>query len=109
MEAANSQSIKSVAWQPIAGYAAIALFALWFGHRWLLNRKELSHRKVLTSKMNGPKVWPIVGNALELIGSAEMVVDKITKISLDYGPEPFKFWMGSHLFVVITQPEDLQV
>ncbi|VVC41859.1 Cytochrome P450, E-class, group I,Cytochrome P450,Cytochrome P450, conserved site [Cinara cedri] len=109
METANLQSLTSVAWQPIACYATIALFALWYGHRWLQNLEDLSHHKKLTSKMNGPKVWPIVGNALELIGSAEMVVNKITQMTLDYGPKPFRFWMGSHLFMVITQPEDLQI
>lgn len=37
-------------------------------------------------------------------------MSKIIKLISNYGPEPFKVWLGSFVFgVVIIRPEDLQV
>lgn len=38
------------------------------------------------------------------------VMSKIIKLIGNYGPEPFRVWLGSFVFgVVIIKPEDLQV
>lgn len=37
------------------------------------------------------------------------VTENIIKLCNDYGPEPFKIWMGTSFGVAISKPEDLQV
>lgn len=52
--------------------------------------------------------------AMVLLGEKKMfcvseVMDKIIKLIGNYGPEPFKVWLGSSFAVAIIKPEDLQV
>lgn len=37
------------------------------------------------------------------------MMNKIIKLAKEYGPQPFKVWLGSELVIVMSKPEDLQV
>jgi hypothetical protein len=37
------------------------------------------------------------------------VLENLIKLGDDFGPEPFKLWMGTSFGVVIIKPEDSQV
>jgi len=103
------------------------LVVLWCRHKWNLRRFEK-----LAAKMTGPPAYPIIGSGLQFIGSPERteniryqltpvtylyiyifyvseVMDKIIKLIGNFGPEPFKVWLGSSFGVAIIKPEDLQV
>lgn len=36
-------------------------------------------------------------------------MEKIIKLFTQYGPEPFRVWLGTQLGVTIIKPEDVQV
>lgn len=37
------------------------------------------------------------------------VMENVLRIGNKYGPEPFKFWLGTSFAISIIKPEDLQV
>lgn len=93
--------------------------------------------EALAAKISGPPAWPLVGNALELLGSTHGkarrlpraprapcgvsvlcshpppllppdVLVTISRLLHRYGT-PFAFWLGPHLYVAVARPADIEV
>ncbi|XP_027840519.2 cytochrome P450 4C1-like [Aphis gossypii] len=77
---------------------------LWCRYKW--NRR---HFDKLASSLKGPPAYPIIGSALQFIGTPQKLMDSILKIIKDYSPGPFKIWLGPYLGIVIIKPEDVQI
>nr|XP_015836192.1 PREDICTED: uncharacterized protein LOC103313316 [Tribolium castaneum] len=58
------------------------------------------------SKISGPFSWPIIGSA-HLFFSGPKVFYKTLVHFVETQPEIFKFWLGQHLLVVTSRPEDV--
>ncbi|XP_025415552.1 cytochrome P450 4C1-like isoform X2 [Sipha flava] len=86
-------------------YGTISLvIALWCYYKW--NRKDINR---FAAKLKGPPSYPIIGSGLEFLGTPQQVMESFKKITEEYGPEPFKFWIGTSFGVTIFKPADLQI
>ncbi|CAL7952372.1 unnamed protein product [Xylocopa violacea] len=80
---------------------AIVLYYIYF-------RVSRRHMLELAEKLPGPKGVPILGNALELLGSSDAIFQKVYSQSYDYG-EIVKLWIGPKLVVFLYDPRDVEV
>lgn len=80
---------------------AIALYALY----WRLSR---NHMLKLAEKIPGPPGYPIIGNALELIGNSHDIFKNVYKRSFEY-ENIVKLWIGPKLVIFLTDPRDVEV
>lgn len=84
----------------LAAAACILLLALFFNSR----RRYVS----LGNKIPGPPAWPLIGNAGNFLFIGMDVPNNLEKASKLYGPT-FRLWVGTHLAVFVSDPQDLQV
>ncbi|XP_069675166.1 cytochrome P450 4C1-like isoform X2 [Periplaneta americana] len=61
-----------------------------------------------SEKIPGPKVVPILGNALELGLNADKYWSRMKKLAMDYG-EIFRLWAGTELAVFIWSPKYIEI
>ncbi|XP_022166734.1 cytochrome P450 4C1-like isoform X2 [Myzus persicae] len=89
----------------VFAYTIICTLAiLWCRFKW--NRRHLDR---LAAGLEGPPAYPIIGSALQFIGTPEEVLNNLVQLIEDYCPGPFKIWMGPYFGVAIVKPEDLQI
>ncbi|XP_058063114.1 cytochrome P450 4g15 [Anopheles bellator] len=77
---------------------------LWFVY-WRLSRR---HMLELAERIPGPKGLPLIGNALDLIGSSHSVFRTIIEKGKDYN-EVIKIWIGPKLIVFLVDPRDVEL
>lgn len=62
----------------------------------------------LAEKLPGPKGWPIIGNILELRGSAHEMFNNIYKRSFEF-TEVCRLWIGPRLIIFLLNPSDVEI
>ncbi|XP_035741425.1 cytochrome P450 4g15-like [Vespa mandarinia] len=62
----------------------------------------------LADKLPGPKGYPIIGSALEFLGSPDAIFSKAMKYAEEYD-HLAKFWIGPKLLVFLIDPRDIEV
>lgn len=77
---------------------------LWFVY-WRLSRR---HMLELAERIPGPKGLPLIGNALDLVGSSHSVFRTIIEKGKDYN-EVIKIWIGPKLIVFLVDPRDVEL
>ncbi|XP_053677901.1 cytochrome P450 4g15 [Anopheles nili] len=77
---------------------------LWFFY-WRLSRR---HMLELAERIPGPKGLPLIGNALDLVGSSHSVFRTIIEKGKDYN-EVIKIWIGPKLIVFLVDPRDVEL
>ncbi|XP_050545260.1 cytochrome P450 4C1-like isoform X3 [Daktulosphaira vitifoliae] len=89
----------------MVSYVTILLLVIiWCRIKW--NRRFIDR---FAAKIPGPPSYPIIGSGLEFVGTSHDVMNNFIKLNEQYGPEPFKIWLGSSLALNVTKPEDLQI
>lgn len=62
----------------------------------------------LAEKLPGPTGYPIVGNALEFVGSSDTIFRNIYKRSFEFD-QVIRLWIGPKLLVFLVDPRDVEV
>ncbi|CAK9815342.1 Cytochrome P450 4g15 [Anthophora quadrimaculata] len=97
---------------PAAGFAATTVFlsllipalVLYYVYFKISRR----HMIELAEKLPGPPGLPLLGNALELLGSSDTIFQNIYQKSFEYN-EVIKIWVGPKLIVFLVDPRDVEV
>ncbi|KAL1491994.1 hypothetical protein ABEB36_012504 [Hypothenemus hampei] len=69
---------------------------------------EYRRHFVMTKNMAGPPTIPILGNALHFNCKNEEILGRVDQLCKKYGPSPFRFWLGPHLFIIISDPKHVE-
>ncbi|KAF7277733.1 cytochrome P450 4g15 [Rhynchophorus ferrugineus] len=85
-------------------YLLVPALALFYTY-WRISRK---HMLELAERIPGPKGWPIIGNALEFVGTPNEIFTRIYRRSFAYG-KTIKLWAGSRLIIFLTDPDDVEI
>ncbi|KZC06992.1 PREDICTED: cytochrome P450 4g15 [Dufourea novaeangliae] len=80
---------------------ALVLYYIYF-------RISRRHMLELAEKLPGPPGLPVVGNALEFLGSSDAIFQNIYQKSFEYN-EVIKLWIGPKLVVFLVDPRDVEV
>ncbi|XP_050303110.1 cytochrome P450 4g15-like [Anthonomus grandis grandis] len=80
---------------------ALTLFYIY----WKVSRR---HMIELADKIPGPPGLPIIGNALEFIGSPNDIFNNFYQRSFEFG-RTVKVWAGPRLLIFLTDPRDVEV
>ncbi|OXU24891.1 hypothetical protein TSAR_004660 [Trichomalopsis sarcophagae] len=80
---------------------AILLYYVYF-------RISRRHMIELSDKIPGPKGLPLLGNALELIGSSDTIFRNVYKRSFEFD-QVIKLWVGPKLVIFLIDPRDVEV
>ncbi|XP_033217508.1 cytochrome P450 4g15 isoform X1 [Belonocnema kinseyi] len=80
---------------------ALALYYVYF-------RISRRHMLELAAKIPGPPGLPIVGNALEFMGSSDAIFRKFYERSFEFD-QVIKIWIGPKLVVFLVDPRDVEV
>lgn len=80
---------------------ALVLFYIYF-------RISRRHMLELAEKIPGPDGYPIIGNALEFLGSADSIFRNIYSRSFEFD-QVIKLWIGPKLIVFLVDPRDAEV
>jgi cytochrome P450 family 4 len=67
-------------------------------------------RKMLyyADKLDGPRGLPLIGSAFYLLGSNTTVAKNAIYLIKKF-KSPWKLWLGTGLYVVVTRPEDVEI
>uniref|UniRef100_A0A182PU94 Uncharacterized protein n=1 Tax=Anopheles epiroticus TaxID=199890 RepID=A0A182PU94_9DIPT len=85
-------------------YLLAPALLLWVFY-WRISRR---HMLELAERIPGPKGLPLIGNALDLIGSSHSVFRTIIEKGKDYN-EVIKIWIGPKLIVFLVDPRDVEL
>ena len=77
---------------------------LWYVY-WRLSRQHLYE---LAERIPGPKGYPLIGNALEMIGSPYEIFNNVYQKSFEFG-RVIKMWIGPRLMIFLTDPNDVEL
>ncbi|XP_033338889.2 cytochrome P450 4g15 isoform X1 [Megalopta genalis] len=80
---------------------AVVLYYIYF-------RISRRHMIELGNKLPGPPALPIVGNALEMLGSPDAIFQKVYQRSYEFN-DVVRLWVGPKLLVFLTDPRDVEV
>ncbi|XP_017888706.1 cytochrome P450 4g15 [Ceratina calcarata] len=80
---------------------ALILYAIYF-------RISRRHMYELAEKIPGPPALPILGNALDFIGSSDTIFQTVYQKSFEFN-EVIKLWIGPKLIVFLVDPRDVEV
>ncbi|CAK9797044.1 Cytochrome P450 4g15 [Anthophora plagiata] len=80
---------------------ALVLYYVYF-------RISRRHMIELAEKLPGPPGLPLIGNALEMLGSSDTIFQNIYQKSFEYN-EVIKIWVGPKLIVFLVDPRDVEV
>ncbi|KAK0087453.1 hypothetical protein PV325_000952 [Microctonus aethiopoides] len=113
MSAAGPEVVAgTVAASAATGLSASSVFmallvpalVLWFVY-YRISRRHLYE---LAEKLPGPAGYPLVGNALELLGSSDSIFRNVYKQSFEYD-QVIRLWIGPKLVVFLVDPRDVEV
>ncbi|KAG5891755.1 hypothetical protein JTB14_012489 [Gonioctena quinquepunctata] len=76
----------------------------------LLVQYHWSRRKLYeaASKLKGPRVLPLLGNAHLFYCKSEDVLYRISSVFEKVGKEPVRFWLGPYLMIGLKNPVHLE-
>ncbi|XP_053971581.1 cytochrome P450 4g15 [Hylaeus volcanicus] len=80
---------------------ALVLYYIYF-------RISRRHMLELAEKLPGPPGLPILGNALEFLGSSDTIFQNFFRRSFEYN-EVIRMWIGPKLIVFLVDPRDAEV
>ncbi|XP_043270995.1 cytochrome P450 4g15 [Venturia canescens] len=80
---------------------ALVLYFIYF-------RVSRRHMLELAEKIPGPEGYPVIGNALEFLGSADSIFRNIYKRSFEFD-QVIKLWIGPKLIIFLVDPRDVEV
>ncbi|KAK1129289.1 hypothetical protein K0M31_020417 [Melipona bicolor] len=80
---------------------AVVLYIIYF-------RLSRRHMLKLAEKIPGPPSLPLIGNALEFLGSSNAIFQNILKKSEEY-KDVVKLWIGPKLIVFLIDPRDVEI
>lgn len=73
---------------------------------YLWNRRHLYE---LAAKIPGPTGWPVIGMALKFLGKDPKDILKVLIDLPKVYESPCKMWLGPMCFVIVANPEDMQL
>nr|NP_001352320.1 cytochrome P450 4g15-like [Anoplophora glabripennis]QYA71968.1 cytochrome P450 [Anoplophora glabripennis] len=85
-------------------FLLLPALVLWYAY-WTISRK---HMNELAEKIPGPKTLPILGNALEFLGSSPEIFKNVYDKSFEYG-NVVKMWAGPKLLIFLMDPRDVEI
>ncbi|CAH0560443.1 unnamed protein product [Brassicogethes aeneus] len=85
-------------------YFLVPTLILWYAY-YKLSRRRM---EVLADKIPGPKGIPLLGNALQLMGSSTQIFNYLYAESFKHG-RVVKIWIGPKLLVFLTDPRDVEI
>ncbi|XP_041972628.1 cytochrome P450 4g15 [Aricia agestis] len=106
--AATESVLQSTAWTATNMFYLLLVPAiiLWYTY-WRMSRR---HMYELAEKIPGPKGLPLIGNALEFVGtSADIFSNVVTKAEEFNDTSLVKLWIGPRLLVFLFDPRDVEV
>lgn len=62
----------------------------------------------LAEKIAGPPGYPVIGNALEFLGSSDAIFRHVYNLSFNYG-NVVRVWIGPKLVIFLSDPADVEV
>ncbi|KAK5643674.1 hypothetical protein RI129_007519 [Pyrocoelia pectoralis] len=71
-------------------------------------RRSQRNLILLSEKLPGPKGWPIIGNALDFIGTSPDIFSTIYKHTYNYD-RVLRIWIGPKLLVFLMDPRDAEL
>ncbi|XP_066581835.1 cytochrome P450 4g15 [Prorops nasuta] len=80
---------------------ALVLYYIYF-------RLSRRHLLELAEKLPGPQGYPIIGNALDFLGSSDTIFRNIYKRSFEFD-QVIRIWIGPKLLVFLVDPRDVEV
>ncbi|XP_063224727.1 cytochrome P450 4g15 [Bacillus rossius redtenbacheri] len=97
---------------PLQHAQAAVFFALLLPAAALLAAHLLLRRRRgfvrLAERLPGPPGYPLIGNALEFVGKADQVFDKMSAHGDKYSTV-MKVWVGPKLMVFLSDPRDVEI
>lgn len=60
------------------------------------------------SKLQGPPGLPLIGSAFYFFGSNKKIIKNVVYLIKKY-KSPWKIWLGRQLYIVVSEPEDIEV
>nr|XP_050848131.1 cytochrome P450 4g15 [Vespula vulgaris] len=102
----------SVTKAPVSELSTLSMFfillmpalILYYIYYHIVNKRMIQ----LAEKIPGPPSYPIIGNALEFLGSPDAIFSKAMKYSEEYKTVA-KFWIGPKLLVFLIDPRDVEI
>ncbi|XP_050304180.1 cytochrome P450 4g15-like [Anthonomus grandis grandis] len=85
-------------------FLLVTLATLYYVY-WKISRRRMLQ---LAEKIPGPRGLPLVGNALEFIGSPYEIFTRISDKATEFG-RIVKLWIGPRLLIFITDPNDVEL
>nr|CAI5859094.1 unnamed protein product [Callosobruchus analis] len=85
-------------------FLLIPAVLLWYAY-WYISRR---HMLELAEKIPGPKGYPIIGNALEFLGTSPQIFKNVYSKSYEFGTT-VKLWAGPKLLIFLTDPRDVEI
>jgi len=85
-------------------FLLVPALALWYAY-WRISKRHLLE---LAEKLPGPKGYPLIGNALDLIGSSPTIFKNVYKHANDFAGV-IKMWAGPQLIVFLADPSDVEL
>lgn len=85
-------------------FLLIPAVILWYAY-WKISRK---HMVELAEKIPGPKQLPILGNALEFLGTSPEIFKRVYAKSHEFG-SVIKMWVGPKLLIFLVDPRDVEL
>lgn len=84
----------------------VPAIVLWYAY-WRMSRR---HMYEMAEKLDGPKGWPLIGNALEFTGGSHDMFNNIVKKANPFDHEGVvKLWIGPRLLVFLYDPRDVEL
>lgn len=63
---------------------------------------------LFANQFPGPFTWPIFGNSLDFLRGTTVLMKKISEYTRKYSGIPYRLWIGSELFIVISDAEEIE-
>nr|XP_023013049.1 cytochrome P450 4g15 [Leptinotarsa decemlineata]XP_023013057.1 cytochrome P450 4g15 [Leptinotarsa decemlineata] len=85
-------------------FLLIPALVLWYAY-WKISRR---HMVELASKIPGPEGLPLLGSALEFVGTSADIFKRMYAKSFEYG-NTVKVWIGPKLLIFLVDPRDVEI
>ncbi|XP_063705039.1 cytochrome P450 4g15 [Culicoides brevitarsis] len=102
----NASEVHSDIASPLNVFMSLLLPAvLLYYIYWRLSRRNMIK---LAEKIPGPPGYPIIGNALDFLGSSHVIFKNVIEKGRDFN-EVIKVWIGPKLLVFLVDPRDIEL